>query len=630
MVSFLAPMFLAGAAAAAVPIVLHLLKREPEARVKFAAVKLIKQAPVEYTDRRRLRELLLLALRVTALLLLALAFARPFVATGAAVGTTGVTVVALDTSYSLAAPGRFERARQLAKDAVARAPAGDLVGVVTFADQAEIVSAPGSDRTLANDAIQQASPGFGATRYRAALSAASQHLAGRRGTVVVVTDLQENGWDAGDRASVPEGTTIQVADVGAMPPNLAVTAVRVLADRVVATVHNGSPRARDARVHLTIDKRPAGDAVVSLGASQSAEATFAGAPRGTAAAVTVDDPDGIQADNVRYAVLGGTSPSSVLVVTGSGDVNRDAFYVQHALAAGTRADAAFQIAGVAAAQLASWTEERLAPHAAVLLLSTRGLERRGRELLAGYVQHGGGLFIAAGPEVDGEVVGDVLGAGSTLQIAAPNVGKPASRVLAPADGRHPVFQTFAANPASLGLVTFRNAARVAGTACQTLARFTTGETALVECPAGEGRAIVIASDLDNRWNDFPLHATFVPFVHEVVRFLASAHLQTVDYLVGDAPPGVPRVPGIVTVGAAARGAGGARAIAVNVDPRESDPARLSMDDFQSAVTRLKDTGALEMRGEARQQEDQQHLWQYALAAMAILLAAEGVLAARTA
>ena len=200
MISFLSPLFLAGGAAAAVPIVLHLLKRQPEAREKFAAVKLIKQAPVEHTDRRRLRELLLLAMRVSVLVLLALAFARPFFATGAAVGSTGVTVVALDTSYSLAAPGRFERARQLAKDAVASAPAGDLVGVVTFADEAEIVARPGMDRTLADDAIQQASAGFGATRYRTALSAASQHLAGRRGTVVVVTDLQENGWDAGDRA----------------------------------------------------------------------------------------------------------------------------------------------------------------------------------------------------------------------------------------------------------------------------------------------------------------------------------------------------------------------------------------------------------------------------------------------
>ena len=624
MLSFLAPLFLAGAAAAAIPIVLHLLKREPEARVKFAAVKLIKQAPVEYTDRRRLRELLLLALRVTALVLLALAFARPFLATGAAVVSTGVTVVVLDTSYSLAAPGRFERARQLAKDAVAKAPAGDLVGVVTFADEAEIVARPGTDRTLAIDAIEQAAPGFGATRYRAALSAASQHLAGRKGTVVLVTDLQENGWDAGDRASVPEGTTIQLADVGPMPANLAVIAVRPLPDRIVATVHNGGAAARDARVHLTIDNRPAGDATVSLGANQSAEATFAGAPRGASAAVRVEDPGGIQADNVRYAMLGGTSTPSVLVLTGSGDAARDAFYVQHALAAGTSATATFQTAGAACAQLAGWSEERLTPYAAVFLLSTRGLERRGRELLAAYTQHGGGIFIAAGPEVDGDVVGDVLGAGSTLRIARIEGAKPAPRVLAPADGRHPVFQAFAGNPASLGLVTFQTVTRIGGAGCQTLARFTTGDTALIECPAGDGRAIVLASDLDNRWNDFPLHATFVPFVHEVAHYLASARGHAVDYLIADAPAGVTRAPGIATLD------GGARRIAINVDPRESDPARLSVDDFQSAVTRLKDAGGSETRGEARQQEDEQHLWRYALAAVAILLAAEGVLAARTA
>lgn len=630
MLSFLSPLFLAGAAAAAVPIVLHLLKREPEARVKFAAVTLIKQAPVEYTDRRRLRELVLLALRVTAVVLLALAFARPFIATGAAVGSTGVTVVALDTSYSLAAPGRFERAKRLAQDAVAKTPAGDLIGVVTFADEAEIVVTPGSDRTLATDAIAQASAGFGATRYRAALSAASQHLAGRRGTLVVVTDLQENGWDAGDRVSVPEGTMIQVADVGLMPPNVAVTAVRPQADRVVATVYNSGPRPRDARVHLTIDNRPAGDATVSLGAHQSAEAIFAGAPRGSSASVRVDDPGGLQADDVRYVVLGSASTPSILVITGSGDIDRDAFYVRHALAAGTAAGSAFQVAGAAAAQLAGWREDRLAPQAAVLLLSTRGLERHGRELLAAYVQKGGGMFIAAGPDVDGDVVGDVLGAGSTLRVATTDGTKAVARALAPADGRHPVFQVFAGNPASLGLVTFQNAARVGGAACQTLARFTTGDTALIECPAGDGRALVMASDLNNRWNDFPLHATFVPFVHEVVRYLASTRARTVGYLIGDAPAGVKRAPGIVVLPDAAGGPGGARTIAVNIDPREADPARLSIEDFQAAVTRLKDPGGTAPVGEARQQEDQQHLWRYALAALAILLAAEGVLAARTA
>jgi len=626
--SFLSPLFLAGAAAVAVPIVLHLLKREPEVRVKFAAVKLIKEAPVERTDKRRLRELVLLALRVAALLLLAVAFARPFFASGAAVGTTGVTVVALDTSYSLSAPGRFERAKQLAKEAVHRAPAGDLVGVITFADEAEIVAKPGADRTLADDAIEQASTGFGSTRYRAALSAASQHLAGRHGTVVVVTDLQEIGWDAGDRAAVPEGTTIQIADVGAMPPNLAVTAVRPLADRIVATVHNAAPRARDARVHLRIDGRPSGDATVSLGANQSAEATFAGAPRGASAAVSVDDAEGIPADNVRYAVIGGTMKPSVLVVTGSGDASRDAFYVQHALAAGTARETAFQVTLAGGADLASWSEDRLTPHAAVFLLSTRGLERRGREALAAYAQHGGGVLIAAGPDVDGDVVGDVLGAGSTLKIAAVEGARPAARTLAPADVRHPVFLAFAGNPASLGLVTFQNAARIGGTGCQTLARFTTGDTAFIECPAGEGRGLILASDLNNRWNDFPLHATFVPFLHEIVRYLASARVHTVDYLIADAPAGVRRVPGIVTQTAGAN-AGVSRTIALNVDPRESDPARLSADEFQSAVTRLKDLNAAVTRGEAQEQEDQQHLWRYALVAMAVMLAAEGVVAART-
>ena len=539
MLSFLSPLFLAGAAAAAVPIVLHLLKREPEARVKFAAVKLIKQAPVEHTDRRRLRELLLLALRVTALVLLALAFARPFLATGAAVGSTGVTVVALDTSYSLSAPGRFERAKQLAKEAIAKAPAGDLVGVVTFADEAEIVAKPGADRTLADDAIEQASPGFGATRYRAALSAASQHLAGRHGTVVVVTDLQENGWDAGDRASVPEGTTIQVADVGAMPPNLAVTAVRPLPDRVVATVHNGGPRPRDARVHLTIDDRPAGDAIVSLGANQSAEATFAGAPRGASAAVSVDDPDGIQADNVRYAVIGGTGKPSVLVVTGSGDVNRDAFYVQHALAAGTPADAAFQVAGVGGA--AAGGVDRGSADAACG--GAPALDARPR---APRARAAGGVRAARRRHLHRRRAGgrrrrrrrrarrriDAAhrdGRGREAGGARAGAGRrPASGV--PGVCRQP-------GEPRPGDVSERGAHRRRARARRWRdSRPATRRSSSARRARGARWSSRRTSN--NRWNDFPLHATFVPFVHEVVRYLASARAHAVDYLIGDAPAGV--------------------------------------------------------------------------------------------
>jgi aerotolerance regulator-like protein/VWA domain-containing protein len=631
--TFLTPMFLAGAAATAVPIVLHLLKREPEPRVKFAAVRLLKNAPVEHTESHRLRELLLLALRVATLVLLALAFARPFFATGAAAASSGVTIVALDTSFSMSAPGRFERAQQLAKEAVGRTPAGDLVGVVTFDEDAAIVARPAADRVIATSAIEQASPGFGATRYRAALATATQALLmtpGRRASIILVTDLQENGWDQGDRAAVPDGARVDLVDVGEAPPNLAITGVRAFADRVVATIHNSGPRARDVKARLRLDGRPGGEAAASAAPGQSADVTFPGAPRGAVAEVRLDDPDGPAADNVRYLVLQGARRQTVLVVSG-GSAGRDAFYVQHALGAGETTARGYDVALMSGAQLstpAAGAGTDLSNYAAVLLVSTRGLERRGREALASYVQRGGGLLLAAGPDVDGDVAADVLGGGSALRIVHVPDPRGEPRTLAPVDARHPIFRPFASSSATLALVRFRDAARIAADGCQTLARFTTGDRALLECAVGNGRALVLASDLDNRWNDFPLHASFVPFLHECIRYLASSRALTTDYLVGDAPAGVPRRPGVHTV--AAPSGGQARQVAVNVDPRESVSARLTADEFQAAITQMKDADRPTGRVEARQQEDNQHLWQYAIALMVITLTVEGLIAARTA
>ena len=627
--TFLSPLFLLGAAAAAIPVVLHLLKREPEARVKFAAVKMLKRAPVEHTARHRLRELLLLALRVATLLLLALAFARPFIAHGGAATVSGIRIVALDTSASLSAPGRFALAQQAARNAVAQASTGELVGVVTFADEATIAASPSADHVLATSTIDQAEAGFGATRYRAPLAAAVQALAGRRGTIVVVTDLQESGWDAGERAVVPEGTTVQTVDLGALSANLAVTAVRTSGERIVATIANGGGSGRDVRAHLAIDGRDAGEAGTTIAPHQVGEVTFPTAARAGVVTVSVDDPDGVQADNVRFARVGGASRPSVLVITGSGALSREAFYVQHAIDAADAEGSVYRLASTSGSQLSSVADAGLNAHAAVLLLSTRGLERRGREALAAYVRDGGGLLIAAGPDVDGDVAADVLGGNQALRIVT-NAPVSEARTFAPADARHPVFRPFSGGSATLGLVRFQRAAHIDGPGCQTLARFTNGEKALIECAAGEGRALVLASDLENRWNDFPLHASFVPFVHESVRYLAATHAGDGEYVVGNAPAAVPKRPGVHQLGPLKSGQP-PRTIVVNVDAREADISRITAEDFQSAVAHLKDSGANGgERVEAQQQEDDQHLWQYALALMVLTLAIEGALAARTA
>src|ERR671933_399491 len=113
---FLSPLYLIGAALIALPIVLHLLRRDVAPQVPFTAVRLLRVTPIERSRRRRLRDILLLIARVTALLLLAGSFARPYIVGARSAART--TVIAVDRSFSMSAPGVMEKARALAKQAV--------------------------------------------------------------------------------------------------------------------------------------------------------------------------------------------------------------------------------------------------------------------------------------------------------------------------------------------------------------------------------------------------------------------------------------------------------------------------------------------------------------------------------
>jgi hypothetical protein len=144
--SFLSPLYLLGILAIAVPIALHLFRRRTDTVVEFPAVRLLSSTPVEQQRRRRLRELVLLALRVTALILLAAAFARPYLAGRMLAASTPVTVVAIDRSFSLSGPGVFDRARALAATAVTEAPASHAVALVAFDETAQTIVEPTTDR----------------------------------------------------------------------------------------------------------------------------------------------------------------------------------------------------------------------------------------------------------------------------------------------------------------------------------------------------------------------------------------------------------------------------------------------------------------------------------------------------
>lgn len=625
--SFLAPLFLAGAVAAAVPIAIHLFHRRTEPVIDFAAMRFLRRAPVEHSRRRRLRELILLALRVAALLLLAFAFARPYLAQSAAALSAPVTMVLVDTSVSMSAPGQFEQAKRLADAALRGAPPTHAVGVIAFGTTADVLAPPSQDRAGALAAVAKLQPGAGATRYRTALARATEALGDRTGRFVVVTDLQQSGWDAPDDGAVPERVEVDVQDVAAPPGNVAVTSLRVEGTDAIALIHNFSDQPRDEHVSFSLDDRRLSMLPVALPAGSAIEArtSVAGRSRGVLAA-SVTDRDGYAADNVRYAVLDAAEIPTILAITAAGQPP-EVFYLERALAVAENAGG-FHFRAVSGPAFSAMTSQALQGVDAIVVFGTRGLEHRGRELLGGYVKSGGGLLITAGPHVDSLVLREALDGIVPLTIRA-RAATPGLR-FAPSDSRHPVFRLFG-GVGTLGNVAFERAAQLdTGATAEVIARYTDGTPALIDEQVAAGRVLVFASDLNNEWNNFPLQPAFVPFVHEAVRYLAAARLPRVDYLVGELPGADGARPGTMQLQPAVGETRPGRRVAVNVDPRESDPARITADAFRSGVSRLNATAAQQARAQAREREDNQRLWQYGLLLMVVSLAAEGMLGRRIA
>lgn len=609
--SFLTPLYLAGAALIALPVVLHLLRRDVAPEVPFTAVRLLRRTPVERSRKRRLRDLLLLAARVAALLLLAAAFARPYVR--GAPGKGRATVVAVDRSFSMTAPGVFANALQHARAAVDAA--GPRVAVVAFDDRADVVAAMGSAAD-ARAALAGLKPGFGATRYAAALDKAADLLRDEpNGRLVLISDLQRSGFD-GASAILPDSIALDARDAGGTTGNLAVTDLRIQRDQAIAVVRNYGP------IDVATDARAdSGGAVlgsrrVMIPAREAAEVAFSRADLAQGITVSIDDRGGYAADDQRFAAPSTRVLPRVLIAAG-GPVPTAGYYLSRALLASGDRGPEFDVGTVSGNALAALSAGEITQQAVIALLSTHGLDRRVKGTLRAFLDAGGGLLIAAAPDVDASVLSALLDWQPAL---APRDLTDAG-VLAVSDLRHPIFRPFDALGANFAQVAFQRAWGIdPGSAWRVIARYSGGAVALAERSAGRGRILLFTSDMDHRWNDFPLHPSFVPFAQEAVRYLGAQAPQPLGYLVDEVPAGVLPRPGIVRTGA--------RTMAVNVDPRESSIERLAPAAFVEQVTRTAASEAIPTRARAEQTETRQGYWRYGLMLMLVALIGEAFVGSR--
>src|SRR5262244_4007627 len=118
---FLSPLFWLGIAAVGAPILVHLVRRTRARKVEFPALTFVRQVPQRTIRRRTLRNLLLLILRCLAILLIVLAFTRPFFTRRSAAKdnlTAGATVILIDDSLSMQREQLFAEAQRRAESVI--------------------------------------------------------------------------------------------------------------------------------------------------------------------------------------------------------------------------------------------------------------------------------------------------------------------------------------------------------------------------------------------------------------------------------------------------------------------------------------------------------------------------------
>jgi hypothetical protein len=155
---FFAPIFLLGAVAIALPIWLHRLQTQSSERQPFSSAMLLETTEERVHLQKKLKYLLLLALRIALLLMIALAFAKPFMSrppTLLTAGAAGTHLILVDTSVSMRRTGVFDQATAVASQAIDDVPSDALLQLLHVDDAVHIASGLSADKANHRTAVSR-------------------------------------------------------------------------------------------------------------------------------------------------------------------------------------------------------------------------------------------------------------------------------------------------------------------------------------------------------------------------------------------------------------------------------------------------------------------------------------------
>lgn len=691
--NFLTPLFLLGALAIAGPIIYHLVRRTTRETTTFSSLMFLLPSPPRISKRHRVENLLLLLLRCAAIALLALGFARPFLRQAPIDDPTAAQpkriVVLVDQSASMQRLGAWASAQERAEAVLRRAGPADQVALYMFDREAKpLVSfedwnrtAPGDRVAFATARLAGVAPGWAGTRVGTALVTAAEALSETDSQVVpgprqvfLISDLQAGSrMDSLQAYEWPRNVELFIESVKATSTtNAGVQLVGDAADSNRAVdaparvrVSNAADSKRE-QFKLGWTRGEGGampsfigtpiDAYVPPGQSRVFAVPL---PAGGAVAEQLTlQGDDESFDNTVFFIPPMQQRTSVLWI--GSDVAEDArqplFFLRRAFSDTPR----LGIQVVAVAPNATLLPNDITAAGAIFVGETipAGTAQALREqALAGKTIVFAPRSAAAAPAL------------ATL-LAQPEIrmeeAQPARYAMfSDIDFKHPLFAPFAdprfSDFTKIHIWKYRKLDASTLPDARVIARFDSGDPAVVEIPVGRGRVFILAAGWHPGDSQLAVSSKFVPMMWSLLELGGGIEAVPTQYGVGDpvalrAADGFTQVraPGGNSVALSgtsefretmrpgiyeAAGAAGGRAqrFAVNLDANESRTAPLGLDELEQlgvpiakgalAATETTETKTLLQGVEA---ESRQKLWRWFIVATLVVLLLESALAGWTA
>lgn len=673
--SFLAPLYALGLLAVAAPIYFHLIRRRPKGEVPFSSLMFLTPSPPPPHHRRVLDQLLLLLLRAAALILLGLAFMRPYLRLDSPTDNAGPgrrVAILVDTSAGMRRGDVWKRAVAEAEAAVAAAKPTDRIAVYTFdrslrpelgfAETGQLD--PARQAALARDRIGRLAPGWAATDLGLALIDASRAVldpgdaTAKAGRIVLVSDLAAGSkltglagfeWPAEvelELRTVSDGGGNAGVDLMTPRPDADAKEKAQLRARVV-----NDAGSRQEQFKLAWANTTGADIDVYVPPGESRVVRVSLPPPGVAAPTLRLTGDPYEFDNTAYVAAPPREEWTVFFLgrDAADDPEGLRYFLERAW--GETPERVVAVKGKTPDESLTWDEVKSSP----LVVVSGDTSAETVKRLDRYLKDGGtvaAVLTAAGPAPTLAAL-----AGVPPLVADESRGERYAMYQDIAFD-HPLFSPLAGPQyGDFTKVQFWKHRRLSLPGARVLAKFDDGDPAVLEQTVGRGRLIVFTAGWHPADGHLARSTKFVPMMSALLDLRAGRKTEVVRHRVGDALP----VPGGATTvrkpdgtvlplpagaasfdGADAPGVyafdtpTGPKPVAVNLDPAESLTSPLGAEKLEQMGVRLTSPAAdaradrLDRQQRAAELERSQSIWRILiLVAIAVLIVETGLAGWRT-